>query len=50
MVEGPRLWIHGHTHGSKDYMLGDTRVICNPGGYPHRWENPNFIPRLIVEV
>jgi Icc-related predicted phosphoesterase len=30
-----KLWIHGHTHGFADYMIGNTRVICNPLGYPH---------------
>ncbi|KKW12964.1 MAG: Metallophosphoesterase [Candidatus Gottesmanbacteria bacterium GW2011_GWB1_49_7] len=29
----PKLWIHGHTHDPVDYMIGDTRVICNPMGY-----------------
>lgn len=29
----PDLWIHGHTHSSMDYMIGDTRVVCNPRGY-----------------
>lgn len=28
-----KCWIHGHTHESFDYMLGDTRIICNPRGY-----------------
>jgi Icc-related predicted phosphoesterase len=46
----PAVWIHGHTHGSKDYMLGETRIICNPGGYPHKAENPNFNPILTFEV
>lgn len=27
------LWTHGHTHEQFDYMLGDTRVVCNPRGY-----------------
>jgi predicted phosphohydrolase len=31
---GARLWIHGHTHCACDYVAGDTRVICNPRGYP----------------
>ena len=31
----PRLWVHGHTHLPCDYMLGDTRVVCNPYGYPY---------------
>ena len=26
------VWIHGHTHSSFDYQMGDTRVICNPIG------------------
>lgn len=28
-----RLWIHGHTHESFDYMIGGCRVVCNPRGY-----------------
>lgn len=32
--KSPKLWIHGHTHSTADYQLGDTRVVCNPFGYP----------------
>jgi Icc-related predicted phosphoesterase len=28
-----RLWTHGHTHHNFDYMIGTTRVVCNPRGY-----------------
>ncbi len=28
-----KLWVHGHTHFPFDYLLGDTRVVCNPRGY-----------------
>jgi predicted phosphodiesterase len=28
-----KLWTHGHTHERYDYMIGDTRVVCNPRGY-----------------
>lgn len=28
-----RLWTHGHTHEDFDYMIGSTRVVCNPRGY-----------------
>lgn len=28
-----KLWIHGHTHSRHDYMIGETRVVCNPRGY-----------------
>jgi len=27
------LWVHGHTHHNFDYMLGKTRILCNPRGY-----------------
>lgn len=30
----PKLWIHGHTHVPFDYKLGETRILCNPKGYP----------------
>ena len=36
----PSLWFHGHVHSNFDYMVGDTRVLCNPHGYAD--ENPNF--------
>jgi Icc-related predicted phosphoesterase len=44
----PAYWIHGHTHVGFDYMLGETRVICNPKGYPG--ENAGFDPNLEVEI
>jgi hypothetical protein len=28
-----KLWTHGHTHEPFDYMIGDTRIVCNPRGY-----------------
>jgi hypothetical protein len=45
----------GHTHDSFDYMLGKSRVVCNPRGYPinrgtGEYENPKFNSQLIVEV
>lgn len=45
---GAKLWIHGHTHESCDYMIGDTRVVCNPRGYPPF--NQQFNPNLVVDV
>lgn len=32
-----KLWTHGHTHEPFDYMIGETRVVCNPRGY-HMYE------------
>lgn len=50
----PVLWVHGHVHSSHDYMVDQTRVICNPRGYPHPYldtfENPDFKPNLVVEI
>jgi predicted phosphodiesterase len=31
----PKLWIHGHSHDRCDYLLGKTRVVANPLGYPN---------------
>ena len=28
-----KLWTHGHTHEPFDYVIGETRVVCNPRGY-----------------
>ena len=28
-----KMWTHGHTHHEFDYMIGSTRVVCNPRGY-----------------
>jgi DNA repair exonuclease SbcCD nuclease subunit len=28
-----KLWTHGHTHHKFDYMIGETRIVCNPRGY-----------------
>jgi predicted phosphohydrolase len=30
----PKIYIYGHTHHAFDFMLGETRMICNPQGYP----------------
>jgi predicted phosphodiesterase len=30
----PDLWVHGHSHHSVDYRIGDTRVFSNQRGYP----------------
>lgn len=48
------LWCHGHIHQHKDYMIGTTRILCNPRGYI-AWErngeqNTDFDKNLIVEV
>lgn len=50
ILDNPQIktWVHGHMHTSHDYMIGDTRVICNPRGY--REENKWFDPKFTFEV
>ena len=47
---GISLWVHGHMHYTYDYMIGSTRVICNPRGYRQYHEFTNFKEDLIVEI
>ena len=44
-----RLWIHGHTHAPCDYAIGETRVVCNPRGYPGE-SSSGFDPGLCISV
>lgn len=44
----PHLWIHGHIHLRSDYLIGRTRVICNPLGRPG--EQCDFEERMVVDV
>ena len=46
----PALWIHGHTHDPCDYELFQTRVVCNPRGYPGEHGRAGFKPDLTVVV
>jgi predicted phosphodiesterase len=48
----PALWLHGHTHGSFDYRVGNTRVICNARGYAKGGinENPDFDEACVIEL
>lgn len=60
MRHQPEMWIHGHVHTRHDYMIGGTRIVCNPRGYRHaahrRMRRPpdvevkEFDERLVVEV
>lgn len=48
----PALWLHGHTHGSFDYRVGNTRVVCNPRGYARNGinENPDFDEAFVIDL
>jgi len=47
------LWTHGHTHHPFDYVIGKTRIVCNPRGYcGHErgsQEDDPYYP-LVIEV
>lgn len=45
------VWIHGSQHDSADYMLGRTRVVANPRGFPREQrEVAPFKPNYFVEL
>ena len=45
---GIKLWTHGHTHELFDYMIGSTRVVCNPRGYDgHEAIADNFTLKVL---
>lgn len=46
----PKLWIHGHSHVPVDYMLGQTRIISNPYGYPSENKHKKSFRQGIIEI
>jgi len=53
MEHNPDIWIHGHTHNSFNYMVGDTNIICNPRGYhteSGQYLNLTFNEELVINV
>jgi Icc-related predicted phosphoesterase len=46
------LWTHGHTHHPFDYMIGETRVVCNPRGYENDGysEDTGWNPNILLEI
>jgi predicted phosphodiesterase len=54
-IPGADLWIYGHTHESRDFQVGGTRVVSNSKGYGpwnanDTWENPAFDEHLVIEI
>lgn len=43
------LWLYGHTHSSKDFMHGETRLVCNPKGYGTENQD-EWNSKLIIEI
>ncbi len=46
----PHFWVHGHIHRFTDYVEGETRVLCNPRGYPGEFGSRGFRPGFVVET
>ena len=45
-----KLWTHGHTHEEFDYMIGTTRIVCNPRGYDGYEERADNFKLKYVEI
>lgn len=45
-----KLWTHGHTHEAFDYVIGQTRIACNPRGYIGYEERADQFELKFVEV
>ena len=47
-----KLWTHGHTHHPFDYVIGETRIVCNPRGYENDGysERTGWNPNIVLEV
>jgi predicted phosphodiesterase len=45
-----KLWTHGHTHHFFDYMIGSTRIVCNPRGYVGYEVHPDEFNLAYIEV
>jgi len=44
------LWIHGHTHETFNYELGNTKVVCNPRGYVNYELRADYFQLRFVDV
>jgi len=45
-----KLWTHGHTHEDFDYMIGSTRIVCNPRGYDGYENRADSFKLKFVEI
>ena len=45
-----KLWTHGHTHENFDYLIGSTRIVCNPRGYINYEDSADNFTLKTVEI
>jgi DNA repair exonuclease SbcCD nuclease subunit len=52
ILDNPRikLWTHGHTHDEFDYVIGSTRIVCNPRGYDGYEDRADKFKLKFVEI
>ncbi len=52
MFDNPHLllWTHGHIHYRTEYLIGNTRVMCNPRGYFMQNDHTGFVENQVVDT
>ena len=55
LMSGVHAWIYGHTHETRDFTIGEARVVTNAKGYGltrfhPSWENRSFNPGFTIEI
>ena len=48
LYEGVHTWLFGHTHFACDFLVGKTRIVSNPRGYPG--ERVMFRRNFVIDV
>jgi predicted MPP superfamily phosphohydrolase len=43
-LKQPRLWLCGHSHAPCDVLVGSTRIVANPYGYPSERAGRPYLP------
>ena len=46
----PDLWVHGHVHSRADYLVGATRVVCNPRGHVDEGGVAAFDSDMVIDI
>jgi predicted phosphodiesterase len=56
LAMGVDAWIYGHTHDTRDEMIGNARLVTNAKGYgpwppgEPTWDNKDFDPNFVIEI
>lgn len=44
------LWTHGHMHDPFDYIMGETRIVCNPRGYKGHDPHADYFELKFLDI